>query len=351
MATVLLASLDASLSSAVSSALSEQGHTAAVITDGRECPPMDSLDAAVVDLELPPRNPHLLLDALLSGAGAYVPVVLIGALLQKQPTTISLWRARTFMEKPLDARKLLTELDSALPEAEGEGARFIGELLAEFFEAKKTGVLVFRFGAVEKRMFLEEGYPRFSASNQKEDRFGDMLVRKGIISPEQYDEAVGEMKAGGKRMGEILLAKGFLKREDLIPLLVQQQEDIILNMFHWKKKPGAEFREGEVAGEGAVAIKSHPFRLVLEGVRRSLSLKTLTRWVGSPEVVPVLSRDFEDRLKGTGVNKGVTCLALMDGTRSLRDVMKLSGMGAFDVLSFVTFLVMAGVCDLKPPTP
>ncbi len=354
MATILLCTRDTSLIAMAESSLPEAGHAVSVLADGRECPTPAGVDAAVVDMELPPTNPHLLLDALGPADSFRPPVILTGALRQKLPRTLTLWGARLFLEKPLTPERLREGVAGVLPGQEGEGARIIAGLLVRYFHEKKTGVLVGRSGSEEKKVFLEEGYPRFTTSNQAADRFGEMLVKIGTITIPQYTEAIEEMKRSGKRLGEILIKKGLIRRESLLPLLLRQHEQVILSLFLWTKAEW-DLREGETAGEGAVSVKTHPYRLVLDGLRQASPPAILARWLGSPDAVPVPAATLSETIEALGLEeKERTGIAVLDGTRSLREVMKASGMGALEVLSLLACLIFAGACTMRPqrqPTP
>ncbi|UCE24326.1 MAG: Flp pilus assembly complex ATPase component TadA [Candidatus Zixiibacteriota bacterium] len=47
-------------------------------------------------------------------------------------------------------------------------------------------------------------------------KIGDLLVEKGLISPQQLEEGLREQSVLGKRLGEILVDKGYITEEELI---------------------------------------------------------------------------------------------------------------------------------------
>jgi len=54
-------------------------------------------------------------------------------------------------------------------------------------------------------------------------RLGDLLVEKGLIEPSQIELALPEQNLTGDRLGEILLAHGWISGSDLIDALAEQQ--------------------------------------------------------------------------------------------------------------------------------
>jgi len=53
-------------------------------------------------------------------------------------------------------------------------------------------------------------------------RLGDMLVRKGLITEEQLNEALAESRASGQRLGEVLLNRKWLFEDELARTLAGQ---------------------------------------------------------------------------------------------------------------------------------
>ena len=67
---------------------------------------------------------------------------------------------------------------------------------------------------------------------------GEILIGRGIISPMQLEIALkAQVEMPGKRLGEILVIKGFLSRERLAQVLTEQSTEI----------PGADHLEGDKA--------------------------------------------------------------------------------------------------------
>lgn len=56
----------------------------------------------------------------------------------------------------------------------------------------------------------------------KEERIGQLAVRKGLISSEDLSKALEIQKKTGKKLGEVLISEGFLAEEDLYKLLEEQ---------------------------------------------------------------------------------------------------------------------------------
>ena len=65
-------------------------------------------------------------------------------------------------------------------------------------------------------------------------KIGQMLIKKGLITPEQLDICMEEQHKTGEILGKILIRKGFVKEEDFLKTLSEQ-----LNIPHMKLKDAA----------------------------------------------------------------------------------------------------------------
>ena len=59
-------------------------------------------------------------------------------------------------------------------------------------------------------------------TKQLRSRFGDILVKQEVISPDQLKTAIEEQKRTGKRLGETLLRLGYISQYELVAFLSKQ---------------------------------------------------------------------------------------------------------------------------------
>lgn len=66
-------------------------------------------------------------------------------------------------------------------------------------------------------------------------RFGDLLVRRGVLAPDQLREALEEQKSNpNTHLGEILQQHGFLNEEAIPKLVEQQMAAVIYEVLAWQ---------------------------------------------------------------------------------------------------------------------
>lgn len=88
-------------------------------------------------------------------------------------------------------------------------------------------------GDVRKSIYIKDGAAIFASSNQEDDRLGNMLVRKSIITQEENDSAIKMSKKLGKRHGALLIGLGYIKPKELFMEVKLQVKEMILSLFAW----------------------------------------------------------------------------------------------------------------------
>lgn len=151
----------------------------------------------------------------------------------------------------MDIHKKLSE--TAFPKA-----------LAQAYQRKNTGALVVRAGEITKNIFLENGSVIFASSNDRNDRLGEMLVRRGVISITDF--LISSSKViPGKRFGTILVETGILSAEQLVWAVKEQVKEIVFSLFgelfvSYKFEPNAQ------AGGEMITLNINTPELIRQGI-------------------------------------------------------------------------------------
>ncbi len=254
-----------------------------------------------------------------------------------------------------DARELTTSPGSwdtqvrerGLPDS-GEIVRGVSDvalLLAKLFAGSTTGRIGCRRDEVEKVVYFDAGRPVFASSNERGDRMGELLVREGKITLAQYERCQAQVAQSGRRMGEILVDYGYLKRRELLPAVRRHVEDIVYSLFGWDHGHYLITVDPTPSAE-RIRMSRHPAALILEGIRRKLDRSTLERLVG-PSSTVIEVRDKE-RLGGI-INvadlaaEERAALGSFDGQADLAHVARAAGVDVVDILPLAWGLVVLGL--------
>ncbi len=229
------------------------------------------------------------------------------------------------------------------------GATDAAMLLAKLFAQRSTGRASFKRDDCEKIVFFDQGRPVFASSNAPVDRMGELLVREGKITASQYERCQAHVAESGRRMGEILVDFGYLKRRELLPAVRRHVEDIIYSLFGWDHGTYRIALDATPSAE-RIRLSRHPASLILEGIRRKLDRTTLEKLVGSSATVIELGD--RERLGGI-INLGDlaseerAALAAFDGQADLAQVARTAGVDVADVLPFAWGLVVLGLATAR----
>jgi CheY-like chemotaxis protein len=241
--------------------------------------------------------------------------------------------------------------ERGLPET-GELVRGVSDaamLLAKMFAGGVTGRVLFRRDDVEKIVFFDQGRPVFASSSEARDRMGGLLVREGKITASQYERCQAVVAESGRRMGEILVDFGYMKRRELLPAVRRHVEDIVYSLFGWERGQYQITIDPQPSAE-RIRLSRHPASLVLEGIRRKYDRTTLERLLGPPSTV--IEVGDRERLGGI-INMGDlaqeerAALAAFDGQSDIASVARTGGVDIADVLPLAWGLCALGLATAR----
>ncbi len=252
--------------------------------------------------------------------------------------------------------------ERGLPDA-GEIVRGVSDapvLLARMFSTQSTGRVTFKRMVpgseppreVEKVVLFDQGRPVFASSSETRDRMGELLVREGKITASQYERCQTVVAESGRRMGEILVDLGYMKRRELLPAVRRHVEDIVYSLFGWDRGHYA-IAIDQVPSAERIRLSRHPAALVLEGIRRKLDRSTLERMLGPPStIIEVADRDRLNSVINTGntgdlAQEERAALAAIDGQADLSTVARVAGVDLADVLPLAWGLCTLGLATAR----
>jgi tetratricopeptide (TPR) repeat protein len=208
---------------------------------------------------------------------------------------------------------------------------------------RKTGCLTVTDRSNFGYIFFRGGRVTYATVLDRPDRLGDILVKNGVIQPEDLTRA---MEAQGreeeKRLGQILVESGALSTEELEKWVRIQVEEAVYHLFTWNKGTFS-FKPDQLPDQAEVLLVSlSTDGLLLEGARR------VDEWALIEKVIPSLDLVFKmvrdpgeaEGVELTGTQKKI--LHLLDGARTVRELVDDSGLVEFEVGKAVYELVQAG---------
>src|SRR4029077_4934769 len=108
----------------------------------------------------------------------------------------------------------------------------VPDLIVDLYFTRRTGILRLNQGEIRKSIYFKDGSVVFAHSNLKQERLGEVLLRLGKITEEEFNSVAGELEEG-KRLGSVLHEKGFLSQSEITMGVGYQLQQIIYSVFNW----------------------------------------------------------------------------------------------------------------------
>jgi tetratricopeptide (TPR) repeat protein len=225
------------------------------------------------------------------------------------------------------------------------------KIMVSLHNRKATGTLEVSTNLFTKKVFFVSGDAIFAASTCEDDRLGEMLLKAGKINLEQYEKSVELLKKTKKRQGAILVELGYLTPKDLFWGVKYQVKEIILSLFLLEDGE-YEFIPDKVPDDEVITLKMSLGQLLYEGVKRIDNWTRIQREMPSMDTVLVLSSDplslFQEVTLSSDEKE---VLSLIDGRRTVKDILNISKLGSFKALKTLYILYSLGILVEKVAEP
>jgi hypothetical protein len=177
-------------------------------------------------------------------------------------------------EAPAEPRPSVSWPSGRLPDHE------FPDLVREVYGRRWTGLMTLNHLGAEKTIRVQEGRLVFASSSIPDDRLGELLLRRGRITLDQYFGAGAAIRKG-KRLGTILVEMGALDAHELVKVVVDHTLEIIYGAFQWTE--GLYHLTESVGAAEDIVLKLSTPEIILEGIRRIDRWSRIERAVGGLE--------------------------------------------------------------------
>jgi hypothetical protein len=206
----------------------------------------------------------------------------------------------------------------------------------------ETGRLILRQGTLIKTLEFQRGLIPFAASNDRDDRLIQTLLKRGMVSLNDLMAALDVSLRTGERLGAVLLARKKITEEDLDRALQEQLKDIVFSVFAWDGGTW-QFEEKSPGAPEKIHIRAHPLEQILEGVRR------IPSWARVYEAVGGLNTEYRTTKEALSLAE-MACLmpgeqqilTFCQETRTLSEICESVSMNDFVLCKVVWGLLIVG---------
>jgi Domain of unknown function (DUF4388) len=213
---------------------------------------------------------------------------------------------------------------------------------------KKTGRLETFSGAGEGRVFFRDGEVYFAESSLKKEPLGQKLTRSGALSEGQLRKALDLHASSGEGVGEILLRGGAISQDQLVAAVREQIEDAVFDLLRWELGEFAFVPHERFTVEIPIAVSVES--LIIEASRRLDELEDIRRKIPTPDVVLAIAPSPPQGAREINITPDEwRLLVLVDGFRSVQEVIEVGGLAEFAGLRTLHGLLSSGLVEVMAP--
>jgi len=239
-------------------------------------------------------------------------------------------------------------------ELQGDVEKFqLSDIFQLLSACRKSGTLGVQRGEDVIMVYFREGNIIFAHNPYNRLRLGELLLKKGRITPAQLQKITQIQKElkGKKRIGELLILENFITRKQLEELVRLQVEEVIYDLLKWNKG-NFKFYENRFPTQEEITIKISTENLILESVRRSDELERLKKKLPPFDTVLGLAPTEDERGKDISFkSEEWNLLTLVDGHRDIKKILDDSKADKIETLKKLAGLYLAGLIEtVKKPS-
>lgn len=220
-------------------------------------------------------------------------------------------------------------------------------LLRPLVRDRGTGVLRCSRRRVVKTVYVSEGRLIFATSTDPDDRLGEMLLRKGLITYRALEDSVRALQVG-KRQGTLLVENGAIRSRDLIEGVTEQVQEIIYGLFRWDDGD-YQYTPGDLPSREVIVLRMSTADLLMEAIRRVTQWSRIRVGVGGLEQKYTLSAAAARLIPDmTLPQEEHNLLAVIEENMNVEEICAASDRPDFQVCRTIWGLWAAGVLDRVP---
>ncbi len=211
---------------------------------------------------------------------------------------------------------------------------------------QKTGILTVTREDYESRVYFDQGTIIYASASGKHSRLGFLLSNDGLISAQQLQKCLSFAKSKNLYLGKVLVQKGYISQDTLKKYNTKQAEIILYNLLFWEKGK-FEYRDARLNLTNMIVTQLNPMKLILEASRRMDELSVLKKVIPSDKLVLTMSGKVESKEEIKLNANEWRVLSLIDGSRSVRQVITESGYDEFAVYKILYSVISSGLIEQK----
>ena len=223
----------------------------------------------------------------------------------------------------------------------------LAEILQVLQMQRQTGVLTVTNPKSSIVVYIRNGLIDFVQSHGVSDEFklGRYFLERGVLSRDQLDHVI-ITKGHEQLLGHALVDAGLVGKEDLQQVLEKQSSELVYDVLRWPYGRFSFTREPFRPQADAAQLGLGISGLVLEGFRRVDEWRLMETTINFDQVVMIDQMALDSIAKGKLTRTDQRVLAMVDGKRTVNEIIHESAVSSFDAIKALYQLLQSRV--LRP---
>ncbi|MFQ6008461.1 MAG: DUF4388 domain-containing protein [Candidatus Zixiibacteriota bacterium] len=229
---------------------------------------------------------------------------------------------------------------------QGNIERFtLPEVFQLIASGRKSGTLGIQKDDSIVMVYFKEGNITYGYGPRETFHLGQLLKERGVLTAQQLQEAVNIQATteNSKRLGEILISRGFIDRADLERVVKEQVEHLLYSLLSWQSG-SFKFYENQFPTDEEITVNLSVENVILEGLRRVDEMNMIRETLPDLDAVYTISASQGGRTRAVTLQaEEWNIMALVDGRRTINEICKASPLGREETLKKLAQLKLAGL--------
>ncbi|MEP0827432.1 MAG: DUF4388 domain-containing protein [bacterium] len=229
---------------------------------------------------------------------------------------------------------------------QGKIGRFtLPEIFQLIAQSQKTGTLGIQKDDDIVMVYFKKGRIIYGYGPRQAYHIGELLRERGKITAEQLTDAVmtQSRNPSTRRLGQILIEKNYISRGDLEQVVRNQVEELIYSLLAWDSG-SFKFYENQYPTDEEITVDITVEKAILEGMRRLDEENWGKAIMPLSDTILMLSPQLpEKQMELALTREDWSLLALVDGRRTAREIVRMSRMPERECLKRLGSLMTGGI--------
>lgn len=227
------------------------------------------------------------------------------------------------------------------------------EIVAALHRQGKSGILEFKDEKTSYRIHFHKGSVIAVEGGDLKDALSQRLLSSGKVAPWDLELAMEVAKESkGKKLGQVLIEMGLLKKEALISELNKKLKDTFTALFDLEKVQFNFYEEEVQPSLWSILPTFTTADLILDGCRNMKNTLPITRMLRYPENYLSISTDAKMIYqKANLTEKEKRILFYLKEPKQVKEVVEWLGGDRLESLKIIYGLIISGFLDLSKEKP